>query len=184
MVQELTAIIVLSLLSQQNKLMANAAQFINYKCPLTQAGEEECLLNTQVRFLMQGFESLSGRHEDITQLVEYKTLNFGVESSNLSILTTMSTQLNWIEHPPSKRTVEGSNPSVDGMSCQLRWQSTALLMLGSRVRVSGNSPNYYVVCPGGEEAVLKTVGPKGLASSNLVHDAIIRVWRNRYTQRT
>ena len=27
----------------------------------------------------------------------------------------------------------------------------------------------YAVCPGGEEAVLKTVGPKGLACSNRVH---------------
>ena len=25
---------------------------------------------------------------------------------------------------------------------------------------------YYAVCPGGEGAVLKTVGPKGLAGSN------------------
>lgn len=29
----------------------------------------------------------------------------------------------------------------------------------------------YAVCPGGEEAVLKIVGPKGLAGSNPVYGA-------------
>ena len=29
-------------------------------------------------------------------------------------------------------------------------------------------PFYFAVCPGGEGAVLKTVGPKGLAGSNPV----------------
>ena len=33
------------------------------------------------------------------------------------------------------------------------------------------TPDYYAVCPGGEGAVLKTVGPKGLAGSNPVHGA-------------
>ena len=32
---------------------------------------------------------------------------------------------------------------------------------------------YFAVCPGGEGAVLKTVGPKGLAGSNPVRGAYI-----------
>ena len=48
-------------------------------------------------------------------------------------------------------------------------------MLGSRVRASDNPPDYYAVCPGGEGAVLKTVGLKGLAGSNPVHGAIYGV---------
>ena len=37
------------------------------------------------------------------------------------------------------------------------------------------TPDYYAVCPGGEGAVLKTVGLKGLAGSNPVHGAIYGV---------
>ena len=33
----------------------------------------------------------------------------------------------------------------------------------------------YAVCPGGEGAVLKTVGLKGLAGSNPVHGAIRKI---------
>ena len=45
----------------------------------------------------------------------------------------------------------------------------------SGVRVAPDPPYYYAVCPGGEEAVLKTVGLKGLAGSNPVHGAIYGV---------
>ena len=45
-------------------------------------------------------------------------------------------------------------------------------MLGSRVQASDDSPK-YAVCPGGEGAVLKTVGPKGLVGSNPMHGAIL-----------
>ena len=44
-------------------------------------------------------------------------------------------------------------------------------MLGSRVRISDDPPD-YAVCPGGEGAVLKTVGRKRFAGSNPVHGAI------------
>ena len=33
--------------------------------------------------------------------------------------------------------------------------------------------NEYAVCPGGEGAVLKTVGPEGLARSNRVYGALL-----------
>ena len=33
-------------------------------------------------------------------------------------------------------------------------------------------PYFFAVCPGGEGAVLKTVGPKGLAGSNPVYGAL------------
>ena len=32
-------------------------------------------------------------------------------------------------------------------------------------------PDFYAACPGGEGAVLKTVGPRGLAGSNPVRGA-------------
>lgn len=38
--------------------------------------------------------------------------------------------------------------------------------------MTGKCINKYAVCPGGEGAVLKTVGLKGLAGSNPVHGAI------------
>ena len=39
------------------------------------------------------------------------------------------------------------------------------------VRIPAATFPYYAVCPGGEGAVLKTVGPSGLACSNRVHGA-------------
>ena len=45
----------------------------------------------------------------------------------------------------------------------------------TQVRFLVAPPYYYAVCPGGEGAVLKTVGLKGLAGSNPVHGAIYGV---------
>ena len=45
----------------------------------------------------------------------------------------------------------------------------------TQVRFLVAPPDYYAVCPGGEGAVLKTVGLKGLAGSNPVHGAIRKI---------
>ena len=45
----------------------------------------------------------------------------------------------------------------------------------SHYHIKESGWTYYAVCPGGEEAVLKTVGLKGLAGSNPVHGAIYGV---------
>ena len=43
-------------------------------------------------------------------------------------------------------------------------------VFGIWVQVPGTALcKYFAVCPGGEGAVLKTVGPKGLAGSNPVY---------------
>ena len=42
-------------------------------------------------------------------------------------------------------------------------------------------PYFFAVCPGGEGAVLKTVGPKGLAGSNPVY-GVLGIWCNGSTK--
>lgn len=65
------------------------------------------------------------------------------------------------------------------MSCSHNWYWSRLLICRSQKTWEFKSlTRRYAVCPGGEGAVLKTVGCKRLAGSNPVYGATLLFWRD------
>ena len=98
-----------------------------------------------------------------------ETLNLQMlGSSPTSVTNNMVPSNKWPVHRPFKPEMPGSSPA--GITVTVV-QGLVSQVVDLMIRVRLPSVTIYAVCPGGEGAVLKTVGPKGLACSNRVHGA-------------